>query len=115
MWFQRNPDISNLRVFGSKAFAQIPKERRKKWDDTSHETFMISFNNNGYRPYDPARNVIKLARNVVFDERKSSVPNDVINLPSKDGLKVPVIKESLAVDHLSILNHWRYQPLYGRL
>lgn len=40
--------ISQTYVFGCKEFAHIPTEQRKKWDDTSHATFIIGYGVNGY-------------------------------------------------------------------
>lgn len=37
MWSGMKPDISRLRVFGSRVFAHIPKEKRHKLDDRCYE------------------------------------------------------------------------------
>lgn len=68
MWFSRKPDISNLRVFGSRAFAHIPDVQRKKFDNRSKEFVMIGYDHSGYRLYDPESQKVVIRRNVVFDE-----------------------------------------------
>ena len=35
MWYQRKPDVSNLRIFGSIAMVHVAKPRRLKWDKKS--------------------------------------------------------------------------------
>lgn len=32
LWFGKQPDIDHFKVFGSKVFTHIPKQKRKKWD-----------------------------------------------------------------------------------
>lgn len=35
LWFEKKPNVDNLRVFGSKVFVHIPKEKRNKIDSKS--------------------------------------------------------------------------------
>ena len=37
LWTGRKPDLSHLRVFGTRAFVHVPKEKRKKFDPKSKE------------------------------------------------------------------------------
>lgn len=76
MWFGRKPDLSNIRVFGSRAFAHIPDVQRKKLDDRSKEYIMVGYDYSGYRLYDSNTRQVVIRRNVVFDE---SVPDLTIN------------------------------------
>lgn len=64
MWFNRKPDISNLRVFGSRAFAHDPNV--KKFDQRGDEYRMVGYDHSGYRLYDGHKVMVR--RNVVFDE-----------------------------------------------
>lgn len=77
MWNNRKPDISHLRVFGSVAYAQIPKQLRKKLDDTSRKMRMVGYDLNGYRLYDEEKKIVKVARNIVFDENVGSMQDTV--------------------------------------
>ena len=48
-WYGNKPNISNLRVFGSTAFAHVPKELRSKFDNKSERCIMIGYSTTGYR------------------------------------------------------------------
>lgn len=70
MWFHRKPDVSGIRIFGSKAMTLIPKEKRQKWDKKSKKMILIGFSDNikGYRLYDPSEKKIIVSRDVVIEE-----------------------------------------------
>ena len=69
-WYFKQPDISHLRVFGSPAYAHIPKELRKKLDNKTKECFFLGYSNTSkaYRLWDSQRCSVILSRDVVFDE-----------------------------------------------
>ena len=69
LFFGSRPSVSHLRVFGAKAFAQIPKEKRGKLDPRSQRGIMVGYEPNvkGYRLLLP-NNTITVSRDVVFDE-----------------------------------------------
>ena len=69
LWHGLKPDISNLKIFGSRAYAHIPKSNRQKLDQTSSPMIMVGYVTNGYRLYDPESDKIVSARNVTFDEK----------------------------------------------
>lgn len=82
MWNGRKPNLSNLRMFGSHAYKQIPKERRHKLDSKTKRLTFVGYANNGYRLWNKNNRVIEISRNVVFDE--SNVCSNMaenINLP----------------------------------
>jgi hypothetical protein len=62
-WTGRTVSLRHLRVFESRAFAHIPKEKRKKWDPKSKETIMVGYceYSKAYRLIDP-RNPPKVQR-----------------------------------------------------
>lgn len=78
IWTGAKVDVSDLRVFGCKAYAHIPKECRKKLDSKSQEYIMVGYceHTKGYRLADPSEpgKVIK-ARSVIFIEDSSNVNN----------------------------------------
>lgn len=73
MWYNRKPDVSSIRIFGSKAMTMIPKEKRQKWDKKSKRMILIGFSDNikGYRLYDPEEKKIIISRDVVIEENCS--------------------------------------------
>lgn len=70
MWHNKKPDVSGIRIFGSKAMMLIPKEKRQKWDKKSRKMVLIGFSDNikGYRLYDTIEKKIITSRDVVIEE-----------------------------------------------
>jgi hypothetical protein len=69
-------NLSHLRVFGSRTFASIPKEKRCKWDQNSRELIFVGYceDSKAYRLVDPKdpRKIVK-ARDVEFIEVSAHV------------------------------------------
>jgi hypothetical protein len=66
LWFNKTPDINNLKIFGSEVYAHIPKEKRRKWDQKGRKGIFVGYSEEtkGYR--------------ICFDEREISISRDVI-------------------------------------
>ena len=74
LFFGKKPDVSNLRIFGSKAYALTPKPLRTKLDNTSEPGRFIGYpaGTKGYKILlDSGRAVI--SRDVIFAETGSSM------------------------------------------
>jgi len=71
-WSGRKPGVEHLRVFGSIAYAHVPKQRRTKLDDRSAEFVLIGYNlrTKGYKLYDPCSDKVTVSRDVEFDEER---------------------------------------------
>ena len=69
-WNGEKPDVSNLRVFGCKAYAHIPKEKRKKLDPKSQKCIFVGYppGVKGFKLYDPNTQKMIVRRDVVFVE-----------------------------------------------
>jgi hypothetical protein len=67
------PNLSHLKVFGSKAYVHIPKEKRNKLDFKSIPGYMIGYsaNTKGYRILLDNQTVM-VSRDVIFDESPST-------------------------------------------
>ena len=72
-WSQRRWTVEHLRVFGCIAYAHVPKEKRKKFDDKGVKCIFIGYSpeSKGYRLYDPLNNKMILSRDVEFLENQS--------------------------------------------
>jgi len=75
----RAPQIDYLRIFGCKAYINVPKKKRtNKFESQSSEMTFVGYESNskGYRLWDKNTRTIKTSTDVVFDE--SSFPNKPI-------------------------------------
>jgi hypothetical protein len=74
IWIGKKPDVSHLRVFGSKSWYTIPKENIKKLDDRTSEAIMIIYpkNSKEYKLWDFKAQKAIISRDVLFNEEKQS-------------------------------------------
>ncbi|KAF2902233.1 hypothetical protein ILUMI_03950 [Ignelater luminosus] len=50
IFFKQKPSVKNLRMYGSKVFVRIPKEkRRSKWDKKAEIGILLGYTDTGYR------------------------------------------------------------------
>lgn len=102
VWFGKKPDISNLRIFGSKVMTHIPKENRLKWDKKSRKMILVGYSetSKGYRLYDPVTNKININRDVAIMEEIKEKIQIVMNGNDKaaDSVGDTIINEQLIED-----------------
>lgn len=82
IWTGLKPDISHFRVFGSKAMAFVPKEKRHKFDAKSKEYIFIGYSETqkGYRLIDAKTNAVITCRDVqVIEHDNEFLKNNVHN------------------------------------
>ncbi|GAQ92153.1 hypothetical protein KFL_009340020 [Klebsormidium nitens] len=73
LFFGKKPDVSNLRVFGVRAFVHTPAQRRKKLDPVSKPGIFLGYEpgTKGYRVLLTSdRRTIVVSKDVTFDERE---------------------------------------------
>ena len=70
VWFNKKPDLSQFIMFGSKAWALVPKEKRSKFDSCSKLHYMVGYGENSYRLWNPDSRKVGNSKNVKFDERR---------------------------------------------
>lgn len=77
IWSGQKPNMKWLKVFGCKAYAQVPAVKRKKLDDKSTECIFVGYSSDSktYRLYDVREKMIITSRDVIFIE--SSVQSKV--------------------------------------
>ena len=63
-WFGQNPNVSNFRIFGTRAWARIPSEKRKALQPQSKECIMV-----GYGEYTKGYNLFDTSTCKKFGER----------------------------------------------
>ena len=72
LWYGRAPNMENLKVFGSIAYARIPSENRRKLDERSKKVIMLGYDltAKNYRLKDYEQNEIIRSRDVNFLENQ---------------------------------------------
>lgn len=90
-WTGKKPNLSHLKIFGSKAMVHVPKQNRQKWDSKSRELIFVGYcdNTKGYRFYDQMSKKIVISRDVIFIENSNTFEN--------------IAPETVSVPHLATL------------
>jgi len=70
VWHGKKPKVNYLRVFGSDAYAHVPRDERTKFDTKTRKCIMVGYGNvtKGYRLYDATERKIVHSRDVQFNE-----------------------------------------------
>lgn len=81
-WTGREFDLSGLnKVFGTKVWIHIPKEKRRKLDPKAEEGLFVGYEDTkGYRVYFPDRNEVSVKRDIVFLQDKGENKGEKKNL-----------------------------------
>lgn len=68
LWYKKKPSVSHFEMFGSKCYVHIPKEKRRKLDDTSREMIFIGYDeqSKAYRCYDSNTKKVIVSRDIRF-------------------------------------------------
>ena len=85
LWHGKKPNISYLRIFGSRAFVHLPDASRCKLDSKAVECIMVGYcpRSKAYRLWNPATRRIVISRDVIFDETISPSPVSVVEDPEQ--------------------------------
>ena len=79
-WNGWKPKVKHLRVFGSDAFAHVPKDERGKLDSKSKKCILLGYGERrkGYRLFDPEKEKVIYSRDVTFheEEKKREAPKE---------------------------------------
>lgn len=75
MWVGKAPNLRHLRIFGSEAYVNIPKQFTQKLDARVQKKIFVGYKDNSanYRLYDPVTRRVSEARDVIFNERIGKV------------------------------------------
>nr|ABA99612.1 retrotransposon protein, putative, unclassified [Oryza sativa Japonica Group] len=69
-WYGKKPVIGHMRVFGCICYAQVPAQKRVKFDNKSDRCIFVGYADGikGYRLYNLEKKKIIISRDVIFDE-----------------------------------------------
>lgn len=75
LWFGKQPDIDHFKIFGSKVYTHIPKQKRKKWDSKAEVRVFVGYcdNTKGFRVWQPEHNKIIISRDIMFKEHTEEI------------------------------------------
>lgn len=75
IWFGRKPNIIKFKVFGCKAYAHIPNQKRTKLEMKSTKCIFVGFpeNTKAYKLYNTSTKKVIISRDVVFFEGNESI------------------------------------------
>lgn len=77
IFFSKKPDVRNLRLYGSRVFVKIPKEKLKsKWDKRAERGILVGYSNVGYR--------ILINNKVIIARHVDIIEEDVTSIGFKD-------------------------------
>lgn len=102
--FNRKPDASNLKVFGCLAFAHIPENQRKKFEEKSRKAVSVGYpeGTKGYRLYDLSTSRFIRSRDVFAEEKFRDFDNGY-SLKSDSHFYYPVGDGSEAVQDVQVV------------
>lgn len=69
-WYNKEIILRDLKIFGEKVYAYIPKEKRDKLEEKSEECIFMGYTSNGYRLYNLKKTKIVIARDVIFSDNE---------------------------------------------
>jgi hypothetical protein len=86
------PDISYLRVFGSKCYILVKKGRHSKFPPKAVEGFLLGYDSNtkAYRVFNKSSGLVEVSSDIVFDETNGS-PREKVDLDDVDEYEVPTV------------------------
>ena len=94
--FGKPPKLSNLRVFGCKAYVQAPKVGTKKLDPRAWIGIHVGYdelNWRCYRVYKPGTGSVRYSVHITFDER--SFPSPEAIMEADEFVEMPIVGASL--------------------
>ena len=102
-WFNRKPEIKYLRVFGTEAYINVPKEKRKKFEPKSKKITVVGYDgdSSNYRLWYKKTRKIYISSDVDSNENSSNYNKNNENCNFHFGIEEdPEIKEDRKIqDH----------------
>lgn len=83
-WNGQKPDLSRLKIFGSKVYAKVTKPNLKKLDCRSEALIFVGYATNGYRLWDKVSRKIKISRDVIVIENENTfakIDKEIADIP----------------------------------
>lgn len=94
LWYNKEPNVDKLKIFGTECFVHIPVEKRKKLDKKAIKGYLVGYHENfkGYRVYVPSLRDVVVSRDVLFKPEK--VSNSSVNVPLNNEKIKDIVNEN---------------------
>ena len=107
LWYSRKPDIKSLHIFGSTAYAHIPKEMRKILDKKAEKFTFVRYSEEtkGFRLLDIKTGTVKISRDVIFNDSAMQNTQDQEKVNKEVKINIPNVlteTEEETEDHITI-------------
>nr|KYP36117.1 Retrovirus-related Pol polyprotein from transposon TNT 1-94 [Cajanus cajan] len=91
IWSGMNPSVSHLRVFGSLAYGQVPRQHRTKLEDRSKKYIFIGYDekSKAYKLFDPDNKKVVVSRDVHVEETKQWCWSNSAKVETSSDIVVP--------------------------
>lgn len=88
IWFNKKPNLSHLRIFGSECFNHIPKVNRSKFEQKSTKCLMLGYavSMGSYRLWDSSKSKLVVGRHVTFNESSVLKCIKLIEMPDSEAV-----------------------------
>lgn len=106
-WNGEITNLEKLKIFGEKAMAHIPKEKRKdnKLDERATEVIFIGYAPNGYRLYDPNKREVIIRKDVIFIRKEGE---KLKKIKEENEKALAIVNENLQVQDETQWNDEEY-------
>lgn len=97
MWFGVRLDLKHLRIFGSEAFVNVPKQHLTKLDARAKKMILVGYesSSSNYRVFDPVSKKITVSRDVTF--RETIRPTVSTTSDESEDFILPKIEKAVSV------------------
>ncbi len=88
--YKQKPDLSSIRIFGSKVSALVPDANRSKLESKCLNGFLEGYDDltKGYRVFIPLKGKVIVTRDVIIDETRIGFQSDLIhNIATRSFIK----------------------------
>lgn len=91
IWFQKKPDLSHLRIFGSECYNHIPRNSRSKLEAKSTKCIMLGYaaSMGSYRLWDVEHGKVIIGRNVTFNEDSILNRMKLVEISDSEAARTP--------------------------
>lgn len=87
LWYSQKPDVKHLQIFGTIAYAHIPKIQRRKLDDKGKKLVFVGYSgvSKAYRLLDMQTDKIIETRDVIFSNETNNIEEKGV-IPQEEGI-----------------------------